>query len=270
MASTVLITGASQGIGKSTALLFAQQGYNVVLAARNADHLNQVCQEITDSGRSALAIPTDVRQFDQVNNLVESALDQYGSIDVLINNAGIYISGPVAQFSLEDWHQAIDTNLWGYIHTIHALIPHWVTRGSGTIVNVGSIGGKVAIPYLTPYTTSKFAVTGLTEALRTELAPKGIHVCGIYPNLIKSSFLERAIFRGVNEQDVHDRRQQVKRTLAVPTIEEPDDVAQAIWKAVKNQEDEVLVGSAKLSATTNAFFPGLMQWALKHIFKNKD
>ncbi|WP_416674526.1 SDR family NAD(P)-dependent oxidoreductase [Egbenema bharatensis] len=270
MASTVLITGASQGIGKSTALLFARQGYNIVLAARNADHLNQVGQEITDLGGSALAIPTDVRQFEQVNHLVESALDQYGSIDVLINNAGIYISGPVAQFSLEDWHQAIDTNLWGYIHTIHALIPHWVTRGRGTIVNVGSIGGKVAIPYLTPYTTSKFAVTGLTEALRTELEPKGIHVCGVYPNLIKSSFLERAIFRGINEQDVHDRRQQVKQILAVPTIEEPDDVARSIWRAVKNQEDEVLVGSAKLSATTHSFFPGLMQWVLKHIFKNKD
>ncbi|PSB60209.1 oxidoreductase, partial [filamentous cyanobacterium CCP1] len=155
-------------------------------------------------------------------------------------------------------------------HTVHALLPHWVEQGNGTIVNVSSIGGKVAVPYLTPYTTSKFAVTGFTEALRTELSSKGIHVCGIYPNLIKSSFLERAIFRGENAQDVHDRRRQVSQTLNAPMVEKPEDVAQAIWKAVQNKEKEVLVGSAKLSATANEVFPGIMQWMLKHIFKNRD
>jgi short-subunit dehydrogenase len=270
MAPTVLITGASQGIGRATARLFAQQGYNVVLAARNSDRLDKVQNEIAALGQSALAIPTDVRNFEQVKTLVETALEQFQAIDVLINNAGIYISGPVAQFSLEDWHQAIDTNLWGYIHTVHALLPHLITREKGVIVNVGSIGGKIAIPYLTPYTTSKFAITGFTQALHTELAPKGIHVCGIYPNLIKSDFLERAIFRGNDAQDVHDRRQQVHQTLAAPMVEKPEDVAQAIWKAVSNKESEVLVGSAQLSATTDKIFPGVMQWLLKRVFKNKD
>src|SRR5512139_3028562 len=104
MASTVLITGASQGIGKATALLFARQGFNVVLAARQRDRLEAVVQGLQTGGYSALAVPTDVRNFDQVNTLVETALDQYGSIEVLVNNAGIYISGPVGQFSLDDWH----------------------------------------------------------------------------------------------------------------------------------------------------------------------
>lgn len=270
MTSTVLITGASQGIGKATALLFAQQGYQVVLAARQADRLKSLANEMEQAGFSALAVPTDVKDPDQVNTLIQTALDQYGAIDVLINNAGIYISGPVDQFTLEDWHQAIDTNLWGYIHTIHTLLPHFLERKRGTIVNVDSIGGKVAIPYLIPYSTSKFAVTGLTQSLQSELAPKGIQVCGIYPNLIKSDFMERAIFRGYGNEDTRDRRDQVAQLLKAPFIEKPEDVARAIWDAVKHQRSEVIVGSANLSTTANAAAPGLMQRLMRTVFKHKD
>jgi short-subunit dehydrogenase len=156
----------------------------------------------------------------------------------------------VEEFSLEDWHQAIDTNLWGYIHTIHALLPHFLARQTGTIVNVCSIGGIVPIPYLTPYSTSKFAVTGLTRSLHSELAPKGIHVCGIYPNLIKTDFLERAVFTGKNEK--------------------ADDVAKAIWNAVEHKRDEVVVGSANLSAASNQLLPNLVQWILRKTFQHKD
>lgn len=216
MAPTVLITGASQGIGKATALLFASQGYDLVLAARQPDRLAAVGQEIQSLGRQALTVPTDVKDPEQVKILIQKALEQYNAIDVLINNAGIYISGPVEEFSLEDWHQAIDTNLWGYIHTIQALLPHFIERGTGTIVNLSSIGGKVPVPYLVPYNTSKFAVTGLTEAMHSELKPKGIHVCGIYPNLIKSSFMERAIFQGKDKEDAQARVDQLNQVLSTP------------------------------------------------------
>jgi short-subunit dehydrogenase len=266
MASTVLITGASQGIGKSTALLFAQKGYDLVLAARQANRLEAVAQEIQQLGRASLAVPTDVRDSDQVNTLVRKALDHYGAIDVLINNAGIYISGPAEQFSLSDWHQAVDTNFWGCVHTIQALLPQFLERGSGTIVNVSSIGGKVPIPYLVPYSASKYAVTGLTEALHSELAPKGIHVCGIYPNLIKSNLMERAIFRGKNTQESQARRDQLNQVLSAPVIEKPEDVAQAIWNAVKHRRSEVIVGSANLSRTAYQLFPSLMQWVFRRTF----
>jgi NADP-dependent 3-hydroxy acid dehydrogenase YdfG len=145
MAETVLITGASVGIGKATTLLFASKGYDVVLAARQSDRLEALAQQVKAIGRNAWAIPADVRDAEQVNSLVRAALASCGSIDVLINNAGIYSLGQVEQYSLQDWHQIIDTNLWGYIHTIHALLPHFLARGSGTIVNVGSIGGKIPI-----------------------------------------------------------------------------------------------------------------------------
>jgi short-subunit dehydrogenase len=270
MTSTVLITGASQGIGKATAHLFARQGYNVVLAARQPDRLKAVAEELQQLGCSALPVPTDVREVGQVHRLVETALAHYSSIDVLVNNAGIYISGPVEQFSLEDWQQTINTNLWGYIHTVYALLPHLLAQGKGTIVNVGSIGGRVPIPYLTPYTTSKFAVTGFTQALHSELSPKGIQVCGIYPNLIKSKFLERAIFQGQDAEDIEARRQQVEQVLQLPGVEKPEDVAQAIWNAVSQQRAEVLVGTANLAAAAHGTFPGLMQWLFRNTFRNKD
>ncbi|HEY9847264.1 MAG TPA: SDR family oxidoreductase [Candidatus Caenarcaniphilales bacterium] len=260
MAPTVLITGASQGIGKATALLFARQGYNLILAARHAEPLEAVAQEIQQLDRSALSVPTDVKDSEQVKTLVQKALDHYGAVDVLINNAGIYVSGPVEQFSLEDWHNTIDLNFWGYIHTIQTLLPHFLARGSGTIVNISSIGGKVPLPYVTPYCASKFAITGLTKSLHAELSPKGIQVCGIYPNLIKSDFMERAIFRGQDDKNAQARRDQLNMILKAPVVEKPEDVAKAIWDAVEHKKPEVLVGSANLGATVNRVFPGLMQW----------
>ncbi len=127
---------------------------------------------------------------------MNQVLEQGLKIEVLINNAGIYASVPIESFTLNDWHQVIDTNLWGYIHTIQTLLPYFLKQGKGTIVNVSSMGGKVPTPYLVPYCTSKFAVTGLATALQAELHPKGIRVIGIYPNLIRSHLMERALFRG--------------------------------------------------------------------------
>lgn len=270
MAPTVLITGASQGIGKATALRFAQEGYRLVLTARQSDRLEAFAQELQTAGRSAIAIPADVRAADQVHRLVETAIAECGSIDVLINNAGIYCSGPVEDFSLEDWHQIIDTNLWGYIHMIHALLPYFLKQGSGTIINLSSVGGKTAIPYLAPYVTSKFAITGLTQALHSELAPKGIHVGGIYPNLIKSNFLERAVFRGKGSKDVRSREEQLEQLFKVPMVEKPEDVAKAVWEAVKHKKSEVLVGSAAPSNAISKLFPDLMQGLFRKTFQHKD
>ncbi|NEQ26613.1 MAG: SDR family NAD(P)-dependent oxidoreductase, partial [Microcoleus sp. SIO2G3] len=173
-------------------------------------------------------------------------------------------------FSLSDWHQVIDLNLWGYIHTIHALLPHFLQRKSGTIVNLSSIGGKVPTPYIVVYCTSKFAVTGLTESLHAELKPKGIHVCGIYPNLIKSSLMERAVFRGSDEQDAQARREQLDNVLKTPAVEKPEDVANSIWDAVKNQKSEIMVGSANFSQGFYRLFPGALQWVSRQALKNKD
>jgi short-subunit dehydrogenase len=271
MVTTVLITGASQGIGAATALRFAQAGCNLVLAARQLERLEALAEQIRSRfSVTTLAIPTDVRDPTQVSDLVQKALEQFEVIDGLVNNAGIYISGPVEQFTLEEWHQTLDTNLWGYIHTIHALLPHFLVRGQGTIINLCSTGGTIPLAYLVPYSTSKFAINGLTQALHTELAPKGIHVGGIYPNLIKTSFLERAIFQGKDEADQQARRQQVEQILQNPFVEKPDEVANAVWDAFQYHRARVFVGSAKATAGIYALAPQLLRWVTRKTFQHQD
>jgi short-subunit dehydrogenase len=267
MAPTVLITGASQGIGKATALLFAQNGYDIVLAAREPDRLNTVAQEIRTKGRDALAVPTDVTDPQQVNALVERALAAYGSIDVLINNAGICMSGPFEKTSVEDWRRIMDVNLWGYIYTVQALLPQFLAQEAGTIVNVGSFGGKVPLPYMTAYCTSKYAVTGFTETLRLELEPKGIHVCGVHPSVTNSAFLERSIFRGQDDREIQQRQQQMQQMLNSTLTSQPEDVAKAIWEVVKHPQVEVVVGTGALATATYRFAPGLMNWIFQRSVK---
>ena len=263
MTSTVLITGASQGIGKATALLLAQHGYDVVLAARNGDRLEALAQEIQGMGRKALAVPTDVTEIEQVKALVEKALNYYENIDVLINNAGICMTGPISQTDLSDWHKIMDINLWGYIHTIHTLLPHFLKRQQGTIVNVGSIGGKMPLPNMTVYSTSKYAITGMTETLRLELEPQGIHVCGVHPSATDSDFLERAVFLEERNSETQQAREQMKQMLKGPLASKSEDVAEAIWKVIRHPQAEVIVGAGIVPTSVYKIFPALTQWLMQ-------
>jgi NAD(P)-dependent dehydrogenase (short-subunit alcohol dehydrogenase family) len=266
MTQVVLITGASQGIGKATALELAQQGYDLVLAARKLDRLEEAAEEVRALGRRALAISTDVRDPKQVDELVRRAIEHFGRIDILVNNAGIFYLGPVESASLEDWQQIIQTNLWGYIYTIHALLPHFLERHSGMIVNISSIGGLNAIPYQVPYTTSKYAITGLTKSLRAELAPKGIQVCGIYPSFISTQLQERALFRGGSAKTADDRYELVNRSLQSPFLEKPEDVARAVVKAIRHPQKDIQVGTAKIWTTVFHLAPQLIQPLVRRVF----
>lgn len=257
-----LITGASQGAGKATALHFAQQGWDITLAARTPERLDAAALQVRALGRQALAVPTDVGSEAQVTALVEQSIETFGSIDALINNAGICLSGPALNTSLADWHRLLDTNLWGAIHTIHALLPQLLRQGKGSIINVGSFGGKMPLPAMTAYCTSKYALTGLTESLRLELAPQGIHVGIVHPGVINSDFLERARFRGQTETEASDRQRQMARTLQSSWVSQPDDIAQAIWKAVAQRQTDVVVGPAAIATELNRLFPQLTQWAI--------
>lgn len=242
MANTVLITGASQGTGKATALLFARQGYDVILAARQPERLEQVAEAVRTEGRQALAVPTDMGDVQQVEVLVYKALDQFGRIDVLVNNAGYYISGAMEQTSLDDWQRVMQTNFWGYLYTIRTLLPQFLERGSGTIVNVGGFGNRVVLPEMTAYFASKYAVIGLTNALRLELTPRGIQVSEVHPGVINSDFLERAIIRSQDAAQSEERREQLQAMLQASWVSQPEAIAEAIWEAVQERRSEVIVG----------------------------
>ena len=256
MSSTAFITGASQGIGKATALLFARNGYDLIITARTKDRLESVAEEIRSFGRQVIAISADVSNCSAVEALINLGLERFSTIDVLVNNAGICMTAPIEKTTIEDWETIINVNLWGYINTINLLLPHFIERKQGNIINVGSFGGKVPLPKMTAYCTSKHAITGLTETLRLELEPKGIHVSGIHPSVTNTSFLERAIFKDSD-------REQMKQLLSSPLASQPEDVAKAIWDAVKHPQAEVIVGSAKIPTILNRLFPGITQGMLQ-------
>jgi NAD(P)-dependent dehydrogenase (short-subunit alcohol dehydrogenase family) len=264
--ATVLITGASQGSGKATALLFARKGYNVVLAARQPDRLEQAAEAVQKLGQRALAVPTNVAEAESVDRLVEQALAEFGAVDVLVNNAGICLTGTMAETTAADWQQIMNTNFWGYVYTIQALLPQFLQRGQGAIVNVGSFGGKMPLPYMTAYCASKYAVAGLTDTLRLELASKGIQVCAVHPGVINSDFLERAVFRG-NQPDSAARRQQLESTLKGAWVSQPEDIAEAIWDAVAKRRSEVVVGAVAAATEAYRLFPAAMQWMLSQAAK---
>ena len=256
MSNTTFITGASQGIGKATALLFAKNGYNLIITARSKDKLEAVAEEIRSLGREVLAITADTSDRSAVQALVNLGIERFSKIDVLVNNAGICMTAPTAQTTIEDWERIVNVNLWGYIYTINALLPHFLERKQGNIINVGSFGGKVPLPNMTAYCTSKYAITGLTETLRLELEPQGIHVSGIHPSVTNSDFLERAVFKNSTPQ-------QMKQILSSPLASQPEDVAKAIWDAVKHSQAEVIVGSAKMLTFLHRLFPGITQGMLQ-------
>src|SRR5581483_4808564 len=185
----VIITGASSGFGEDAARLFAKEGCKVVLAARRIDRLQDLAERIQKEGGEAIAVPVDVTERADIDNMVETAIDLYGQVDILFNNAG---------FGRHDWLEnldpnrdietQVDANLLGLINATRAVVPHMLERGSGHIINMSSVAGWIAVPTYTIYASTKFGVRGFTDALRRELAPAGIRVSGIYPAFARTEF----------------------------------------------------------------------------------
>ena len=185
----VLITGASSGFGEEAALLFAKEGCKVVLAARRIDRLQNLAAKIQSRGGEAMAIPVDIVDFADVDNMVQSTLDLYGHIDILLNNAGI---GRVDWFENHTHERDINTlvqvNLIALMQVTRVVLPHMLRRGEGHIINMISVAGLVASPLIASYAASKHGVRAFTDSLRREVAPLGIKVSGIYPGPAATEF----------------------------------------------------------------------------------
>jgi len=185
----VFITGASSGFGADAARLFAKEGCIVVLAARRMERLTALAEEIRTAGGQALALPLDVAELPQIEQAVQTVLDQFGRIDILFNNAG---------FGRLDWLENLDPtqdiaaqvaiNLTGQIQITRLVLPGMLKRRSGTILNMSSVAGWIAPPLYSIYATTKHGVRGFTDALRREVAPFGVRVCGIYPGGANTEF----------------------------------------------------------------------------------
>ena len=180
----VVITGASSGLGEATARLLSAQAASVVLGARRVERVQSLANELTGNGGKALAIPTDVTDYDQVKKLVDAAVQTYGRIDVMINNAGLMPQSPLERLKIDDWNQMIDVNIKGVLYGIAAALPHMKARESGHIINVASVAGHKVHPNSAVYAATKHAVRAISEGLRMEVKPYNIRTTVISPGAV--------------------------------------------------------------------------------------
>jgi NAD(P)-dependent dehydrogenase (short-subunit alcohol dehydrogenase family) len=187
----VVVTGASSGIGRATAIAFGRAGARVALLARRRAALEDVAQEVAGGGGAALAVPVDVADAAAVRRAFDVVVERYGGVDDVVNNAGILIPARVEDLRDDDLRAMLDVNLFGLLHVMQAALPVLRARGGGAIVNVASLAGRRGITPLGGYCASKFAVVGLTEALRTEIRGEDIHVALVMPGVIDTPMVAR-------------------------------------------------------------------------------
>lgn len=256
----VIVTGASRGIGRATAQAFARRGARLVVTARDAAALEHVQHEIEAAGGEALAVVTDVRDEAQVHKLVQAALDRWGRIDVLVNNAGLTAVAPLAQMSTQQIREILDVNLTGSIHCIREVLPHFIGQRGGHIVNVASILGKRGVPKQAVYAASKAGVLRLAEALRSELAPHGITVTSFCPSSTRTAMNEQA------SAGDHPLKQLIRRAFMAT----PEAVAERLVKATMRRRREVVLSlPAKMIAALNACCPGVLDWVFARLERRR-
>jgi short-subunit dehydrogenase len=196
-----LITGGSRGLGFLLAREFAREGCRLVICARDPEELQAARTELERGGAEVLSVPCDMTDRAQVDRLVSEATRRYGRVDLLVNNAGAIEVGPIETMTVEDFKQAMDLMFWGVLYPTLSVLPQMRERRNGRIVNITSIGGKVSLPHLLPYSCAKFAALGFSEGLRAELAGTGIQVTTIVPGLMRTGGHLNARFKGRHEDE---------------------------------------------------------------------
>ena len=257
---TVLITGGSRGLGLALAREVASQGGRVAICGRDDTSLQRAVDSLTRIGAEVLMVSCDVTRPESVADLMEQVHRHFGPIDVLVNNAGIIEVGPAETMSLADYEEAMATNFWGMLYPTLAVLPEMRERGAGRIVNITSIGGKLGIPHLLPYSASKFAAVGFSQGLRAEVAADGIKVVTVCPGLMRTGSPRNAIFRGKHRSEYA----WFSISDALPGLSiSAESAARRILRACRRGDAETLFPSpAKLAALVNAIAPGVTTAAL--------
>ena len=248
----VVVTGASSGIGKALSFQLANEGAILSLAARNTKQLDIVATECQARGGTAMVIPTDVSDKYDCQALIEQTVKQFGRLDMLVNNAGFGMVGEFAGLpNLEHFKQVMDVNFYGLVYCIYFALPH-LKETFGRIINVSSLGGRLALPYNTAYIASKYAVTGFSDSLRMELDGSGVSVTSIFPYWVVTEFHERNL-----DQDGNPRGEK-GRSLYTEKMMTAEECALIIIKAARQRKREVLMRPGPISMWLKLIAPSLL------------
>jgi len=257
---TVLITGGSRGLGLVMAREFAREGARLVLCARDEQELQQAQADVEDFGAEVMTVPCDVTDRQAVNEMIAAVNDRFGTIDVLVNNAGVIQVGPLEVMTMEDFERAMQSHFWGPLNTIMAVLPSMRQKKSGRIVNISSIGGKVSVPHLVPYSASKFALVGLSKGLRAELLKDGISVTTVCPGLMRTGSPRNADFKGKHRYEY--AWFSISDSMPLLTVSAENAARQVVRACKRGQAELIISVPAKLAATFDALFPEMMSQML--------
>ncbi len=257
---TVIVTGASAGIGKSLALQLASQGAKVAVAARRAERLEHVAAECRSLGGEALVVPTDVGDEAQCKALIEKTIAAFGRLDMLINNAGLAASALFDEFhDLHLFKQTMDVNFYGAVYCTYYALPY-LKKTRGCIVAVSSLGGKAAIPYNTPYCASKYAMHGFYDSLRMELYQHGVSCTVVCPYWVVTEFHEAQMDKNGAPRGERGRAYYTKKTMT------SDQCAEIVLNAAYKRRREVLMGPGALTVWLKTLAPGFVDWLAVKVF----
>jgi short-subunit dehydrogenase len=251
----VLITGGSRGLGLVMAREFARAGADVAICARDSDELDRARQQIRQYGVDVLGVMCDVTKRNQVEGMVEGITRHFRRIDILVNNAGTISVGPMETMTIEDYEESMQLHFWAPLYTTLAVLPQMKQRRRGRIVNIASIGGKIAAPHLLPYSAGKFALVGFSEGLRSELEKDGIYVTTVCPGLMRTGSPRNAMFKGQHEKEYAWFAISDSLPLASMSAR---TAARRILRACRYGEAEVMLNlPTRIATTLHGIFPGM-------------
>jgi len=252
---TVLVTGGSRGLGLVLARELLAHGARVAICARSQDELDRAFADLVERDRHVLAVPCDITDRNQVEEMVGVVLDRCGRIDVLINNAGTIGVGPVETMTVADFQRSLAVNFWGPLYAALAVLPAMRRQGAGRIVNITSIGGKISVPHLLPYSASKFAFVGLSQGLRAELAKDSIVVTTVCPGLMRTGSPRNANFKGQHEAEY--AWFSISDSLPGLSMSAERAARQIIAACRRGDAEVVLSLPARAAVAFHELFPGL-------------
>jgi NAD(P)-dependent dehydrogenase (short-subunit alcohol dehydrogenase family) len=251
-----VVTGGSRGLGLVLARELLQRGARVAICARDEGELERARVELAGLGE-VFASPCDLASRGDIERFLTEVRDELGPIDVLVNNAGVIIVGPAELMTIDDYEEALRTHLWAPLHAMQAVIPEMRQRRSGRIVNVASIGGKIAIPHLAPYTASKFALVGLSSAMRAELAKDDVFVTTACPGLMRTGSPRNAGFRGNHRAEY--AWFDIADNLPLLSISAERAACQILDAAQQGDPEVVPSLVARLAVLASSIAPGMVQ-----------